>query len=922
MKKAIVIILAIFCCIPVLADDIISLSGEWQFALDTDKKGEGEKWFNKQLEDVIQLPGSLAENKKGSSSAGCKYSYIGQSWFRKNVEIPQGWVDKRITLKMERTRITKVWIDGKYAGMNDSLGTTQVYDLTEYLSPGSHCITIMSDNALKPYAEGGVQINFHKWNGILGEFALKATNKIWIDNVLVRPDVKNKAAIIKIYIGNVTRSAVSGQIKIQAAARQGNSKPIISQTAFKTYRDEYLVETNVAMGNDVLLWDEFSPNLYDLKVEMNAEVEGSNSSDTYKTYFGMRDFKVDGTQFSINGHKVFFRGKHDLGVNPIFDYPAMDSNSWIRMMKIAKSYGINHYRFHSSTPPKAAFEAADIVGIYIQPELYNFGNNIAEPAVRYYNMNEGLGILKEYGNSPSFVMFAVGNEMQKERWARAEVVRTWRNFDPSRLYSQASNYEFDKPLLAVGDDYWTIMRIGKTDKPVRGSYAHCNQPLGHIQTETPGTTCDYNDAIKNIPVPVIAHETGQYEVYFNYDEIKKYTGVMVPLGPMLSQDNLKKAGMFDQWKDFFKASAALQVICYREDIEAALRTKSLGGFQLLDLEDAGVPIGILDSFMDSKGYITTQQWRNFCSETVPLLRFEKYVWTNNEKFKGDIQLSHYGARPLEAAKILWQLKDTNSKILKEGNLAPKQVVNGLMDMGSIEFDLSTLSYPAKYIISIQLENSEYKNDYPIWVYAENLKVNIPANILVRREYTNAVANEIENGKCVLLMPTLDKMPNSIEGFWAMDFFSYGLFKKVAEDNNSPNNVGTFGLLCDPNHPVFKYFPTEFHSNWQWQALINNNSRCIILDQTDKAYRPILQTIDTFDRNHKLGDIFEGKLGKGKLLVCSIDLLSCQNLPQARQLLYSLIKYMESDEFKPNVELSREVLENIFIKESKTATKGI
>ena len=110
--------------------------------------------------------------------------------------------------------------------------------------------------------------------------------------------------------------------------------------------------------------------------------------------------------------------------------------------------------------------------------------------------------------------------------------------------------------------------------------------------------------------------------------------------------------MLDQAHDFFKASGALAVVCYREDIEAALRTPEFGGFQLLDIQDfpgqGTALVGILNVFMENKGMIEPEQWRGFCSETVPLFRMEKYVWTNDETLTGKVQIAHYGrCRPCE-----------------------------------------------------------------------------------------------------------------------------------------------------------------------------------------------------------------------------------------------------------------------------------
>ena len=66
-------------------------------------------------------------------------------------------------------------------------------------------------------------------------------------------------------------------------------------------------------------------------------------------------------------------------------------------------------------------------------------------------------------------------------------------------------------------------------------------------------------------VPVIVHEMGQWCVYPNFDEIKKYTGPLKPKNFEIFRDSLAAHGMLDQWRDFLRASGKLQALCYKEE---------------------------------------------------------------------------------------------------------------------------------------------------------------------------------------------------------------------------------------------------------------------------------------------------------------------------------------------------------------------
>jgi hypothetical protein len=572
----------------------------------------------------------------------------------------------------------------------------------------------------------------------------------------------------------------------------------------------------------------------------------------------------------------------------------MDANEWIRMMTLAKQHGINHYRFSGMVPPEAAFQAADALGIYMQPELYNStGYDMsADSNTEVYCKAEGKRVLERLGNHPSFVMFATGNELFGGRSARASIVSYWRSVDPSRLYAQASNYEFDYPSLASGDDYWTTMRTNKGS--VRGSFAHINPPLGHIQTGPANTLHDYASAISGISVPVVGHEIGQFMMSPNFDEARKYTGAQKAWNISVYQQRLTAAGMFDKWRDFLKASGALAILCYREDIEAALRTPGFGGFQIFDLQDfpygGTAYVGLFDAFMQSKGLIAPDQWKQFCCEIVPMLKFSKYTWVNNETFSGQAVAANYGTGTLSSVKPVWTLTSGNGTIAAQGSLSVQNVELGVNSLGSISISLANLASPQKYTLNISIENTSYKNSYSIWVYPSQVSTDAGA-IIVSNQWNDSLLTELNAGKTVLYTPSTGQLTssNSVEGFWAANFCTWPALGDTAP--------GTLGILCDPNHAVFASFPTDFYSNWQWFDLVNK-SRSVILDSLPQDYYPVVQVIDNFNRNHKLGLIFEGKVGTGNLLVCGIDLTTVTTKPEGKQLLHSILEYMKSSSFSP------------------------
>jgi hypothetical protein len=399
-------------------------------------------------------------------------------------------------------------------------------------------------------------------------------------------------------------------------------------------------------------------------------------------------------------------------------------------------------------------------------------------------------------------------------------------------------------------------------------------------------------------VPIISHETGQFQTYPDYDEIAKYKGVLYPYNLEVFRSRLEKAGMADQAKDFHKASGLWSLQLYKQDIEMDLRTPNMAGFQLLDLQDypgqGSAYVGILDAFMQSKGLCTESEWRQWCSPVVPLLISPQFCFTNEEGIHAKIQIANYSGESLKGKNLSWSLDGQHgSSILPDGE--------GLIDIGALDIDLSKYERPAQLQLKLKIEGTEYQNTYNLWVYPFGVDLSkLEQKVIITNELTDKIARQLEKGKNVLLMPASSKL--CVDGLFQTDYWNYRMFKTISENNKKTVSPGTLGILTDPKHPIFKSFPTEMHTNWQWFPIIKD-SHPMMLDNTGKDYRPIVQVIDNIERNHKLGLVFEFQVGKGRLLVCMADLERASSYPEGRQFYRSILEYMTSKDFAPNTKIS-------------------
>lgn len=878
----------------------ISLAGEWGVTLDSLNQGITNKWYNRTFADKITLPGTLCDAGYGTPCAlepvmekeiflnlKRKYDYVGPAWYRKEIIIPTHWKDKNIQLTLERVIWnSQVWINGKKVdGYSESLTTPHYFDLSNYLIPGqSNSIAIRIDNnkqhdiSVRDLAHAYTNDTQTMWNGILGQITLTAKDKINIDQMQFFPDVDNQEVKVKVRLNNSTSASASGKLIFSIHNPAGKALP-----AKEVEVQGNEITFNYPLNNPIL-WNEFSPNIY----KANVTLEAGEYSDSKSGTFGMRKLTNKDALLQINDRRLFLRGTLECCIFPLDGYPPTDRAAWEKVFAAARDYGLNHLRFHSWCPPKAAFEVADEMGFYLQVELPLWVLNVGEdkPTVNFL-YDEAAHIMREYGNHPSFCFWSLGNELQGDFAVMDKLLTSMKQRDSRHLYMTTS-FTFEPghgSWPEVNDDFWVTQWT--KNGWVRGQGIFDDQPAGFDK--------DYSAAIKDLPVPLITHEIGQYSVFPNLKEIDKYTGNLMPLNFKAVAKDLEKKARLHLADDYLMASGKLAVILYKEEIERALKTPGFSGFQLLDLHDfpgqGTALVGIIDAFWESKGLITPEEFRQFCSPVVPLVRFEKATYTTHETFKAQFEVANFGKGALKDVRPIWALQQSDGTVVAQGELNKQEVALGNEQvLGQISVPLNSVSKADQLTLSIRFEGTNYQNAWSVWVYPQDI-AQTAADVFYTRSFAEAEA-ALQQGRKVLLNPAKEDI-NGLEGKFVQVFWSPVHF---------PNQPGTMGVLCDPAHPAFTHFPTEMHSNWQWWDICKN-AKTIELDALKENMQPIVRMVDNFYKNRNLGLLFETKVGNGKLLFCSSDLKDrLEARPVARQLRYSLMQYMQGEQFNPSEEL--------------------
>lgn len=909
--------------------DTISLQGKWQIALDGNYKdwprkiGEELEWYKSELptnnsiklfndlyfknaeysiNDWITLPGStdeaqigvpLIESQAFTIGLERKFSYDGAFWVQRKITIPDSWQGKLVYYTMERLLgSSKVFWDGKFIGEDYGLAYPHKFLVDTAIVSGTHTITVLinkDDSRYQQYGHHVVNGNGISWNGIVGKIELVAYNRTChINQIQIYPNISTKSIDVKLNL-NGNKNSIKKIISFFLRKKGEGKFTLIKNLEILSNN----LETNIKIPEPIDLWNEFTPNLYELRTEIKTDTE---LVDSKTIIFGVREIGTNNGNITINGNKIFIRGSLDNGVSPLKGYPDMSKKEWLDKLNVFKSFGINLIRFHTWCPPEAAFAAADELGLYLQAELS--GSPYAELD----------RILETYGNHVSFCMLSLNNEAFSHNEITQKIIRDAKIKDNRHLYTCTTH-----PVKPDCIDDFYISAWG--NKPIN-DWPNYDKIVGitwgggdnitasRFNTNQPETKSDYSQDLVGINAPIISHEAGQWVMFPNFNGIDKYKGVLRNTNYERIKKLFEKNHPLNISNEFALASGKFSAILYKEEIESALRTPNFGGFELLGLRDYQgqwtAIVGILDAFTESKGIVTPNEHSMYCNAIVPLARMEKRVFTNDEILTAEVDVANYSLNDLINQTAIWQLLDKDGNAVNKGKLKEKNILKGqLTRFNNISIPLMNIIEPSKLILKISLPGKGIENTWNIWVYPKQKKIDEGSIKILSGSQIDELEKYLLQNEKVLLLLDKEDLKNARESCFATIFWN-SLFKW-------PQKSHTLGIYCNPEHPAFSKFPTENHSDWQWWD-IAMNANAVNLNSFPKDYEPIINVIDSYHLNNKLSYLFECKIGEGKLLVSTIDLINnLEKRPASNQLKKSILDYMNSDLFNPQQKLNIDLI---------------
>lgn len=855
-----------------------------------------------------------------------RHTYEGEARISRKITVPDYGTDRLFVLA-ERARALRLLVDGEACAVfrQGTLSTPYIFELTG-AAPGEHEFTFLSDNSYPGmpkaaiyYSSAATDETQTNWNGILGECSMYTRPQNFIDSLRVYPravkkEEKNKAGG---YVLDVCVELAPGAKKVYKDAKiilqsealaAGELEDTQTLTEIISYSGEGLAEAgtdkeenpktmeiwfrDLPLRENVKLWDEDEGNLYEMAVTldngMSAEDKGGSTAEC-RTRFGIRSFGDNGSgRLALNGRAIFLRGEANCAEYPETGHPPMTIPEWKEMLLKYRSYGINFVRFHSHCEPEAAFAAADELGMLLQPELSHWDPKDAfgtEESYRYYRA-ELVDLLKTYANHPSFVMLTLGNELQAQDEGRErmrELVRTAKRMDPTRLYANGSNAFYGEEGCDPESDFYTSQSC--KDVVIRGTFSGMR---GYLNENYPSADRTYDEAMaeirKEYQKPVFSFEVGQFEVLPDFEELESFHGISDPVNLKLIKKRVEERGLLPTWEKYVEATGELSRLAYREEIEAAMRTRELSGISLLGLQDfpgqGTALVGMMNSHLEPKPYdfARPERFREFFQECRILVKLPHYTYEAGERLIAEVEAANFGKRNIEGV-FCWTLAGKKS-VSENGNCEPAEIKSkntviatgedteiticrpgSYTEVGSLDIPLDFVEKNTALTLKVRIGDSI--SAYPIWVYRKTTPV-CPENVYETRAFDVKTREILQNGGRVYLSPDADK-------------------------ESLPNSIKT-------------QFTTDFHTDWQWWIMATK--RAVILPHPMKT---IITEMDSYAFLRPMAQMIEFRCLKGKVLLSTMELHKSQQYPEVRALQASIYTYLSGENFEPAEEITEEEL---------------
>jgi hypothetical protein len=909
----------------------IDLCGEWEFKLDPLDVGRAQKWFEAAVpyERRIRVPGAWnaqgvafesadqlrayeekcleeqkALNKLGTlgvqrESERLFSAYPGPGWYRKKVTIPAGWTGRIPWLIFDGVhREAEVWVNGQSVGTHHSYLTPFRIDLSRHAKAGETItITARVDARRRKEVDplmgclDTLDFLYVTWGGLHGRVRLEATGVTRMEDVFVVPQLASETAEIRLAI----KGATTGPFVMAAEILGASGASVIAvKEAIVGDATEAVLAARIPKAK---LWSPKTPYLYTARVQLLSD---GAVIDTRSVRFGMREFKVAGGKFLLNGKPIFLRGYGDDCIFPNTICPPADKSEFHRRLSLAREYGFNYVRHHSWTPPEEYLEAADELGLMLQPEFpFAYRWDLpTTPEAKRSALAQWEAVIRLNRNHPSIVAWCLGNELYDSFDLAPEMYGAAKRLDPTRVVIDSDGCNFKHKDRETLD--FLVVQFGE------------------------GNSIGFQDSKYSIPKdvtkPVVAHEMGYFVTLPDLKQLDLFQGGVRSYWLLQARDLTARQGLQTAYPDWLASSYRLQAASLKSNQEAARRSRLSGTSVWLFQDYPNCAEGVVDMFFRPKG-VRPEEFRKCNAPTVLLLDAPRRSWRSGETVDFKFVVSRFEDEPSDDATLRWELK-SGTETLASGVQERLQITaDGVQELPALKLEMPSWTRAGQLMLKAELvdANGKTENSWNLWVFPTELQ----ASRKVRSSGFDALRKVYPWGLEHTLNPApadTDLLVTTRLGQAALDYLKAGgrvillepepVFR-VEKTNfrlSSWDGGGPSGTILDAQHPALRAMPSEGWCDLQFYPLIQG-SKTVLLDSLPAKIRPLVRCIDRPTRLANRAYLFEASVGQGKLLVSGFNFtraIDSQD-PAGIFLFDQLVRYALGSDFTPEVSLPEEAL---------------
>jgi hypothetical protein len=952
----------------------------WAFQLDPNDQGEKLGWHqaSARFERTLKVPGAWEAQGLGLPQGQVvgERTYEGWAWLRRSFALPTDWRGKRVWLSVGGVhRRATFWLNGHEVGFHDGYSTPFTFDLTERVSFGAeNILTVRADNIYR----GGDDDQFgcfdwiYNWGGIHRSVYLEATEPIWIDDVFLVPDLGGSRARVKLRLAQKMGARPASTLRVECVISTATSpeREVGRGEAAPTFAaGSNAVEFEIPVPlKEVRSWSPTNPFLYRVQVSL---FQGARRLDERWERFGMREIKVEERKILLNGNPLYLLGYGDDCIFPSTVSPSLDREEYRHRLGMARKYGFNYVRHHTHVPVEEYLEVADELGMMVQIELPIWGNYSDDATMgTEYRKNlleaEWRRIILHNRNHPCVITYGMGNENYSVHPdVRAFLARLYnisKELDPTRLVlNQAGSTPSQDPF-------------GHTDFIERSFGERFESPEGEIRE-------NLEKKSKDLTRPVIVHEMGYFGSFPDPALIPKYESVKaLPAyyaAHLLAQANAAMknqlnvnpyTGKFLSYVEelplWAAHSAKLQAANVKLAIEEIRKVPTVNGYSLWLLTDTGALVhGLLDDFWQPK-LVSAAAFRKYNHESVVLLGSTERIAWMGEELEISLLISHFQSQPLKGGRLEWAFT-LEGKSMVAGSAENLQAAVGEVgNLATFRATMPRLPRAATLTLTVTLKSQlpGISNEWKFWVFPKDLLAATDRHVAVQAQLTPIVRrypfserfpqppeSDVASQRGLSGTETFDQLNAKppallitsslpapvlayLQNGGRVFLLSEGLFEELETEyrtcyiNTAGNNLGT----VIRRHPALDAFPHEGFCDLQFYRMLNihdgrggvRNGKTIILEDFPVIVDPIIRSIDRYQYLRDKAYLFEVGVGRGKLLVSTLNFFPTLNLsslsqpavheevekadflgPECLFLFDQLVRYALSEEFRPATRIS-------------------